>query len=409
MLKAIHKENGKIVSAFQIIKDLSWVGKEREKFIAPTYEIGNLLELKKKGIDEVEVCFVKEHYRNKGKEYVSPHFRIITEGAVENPENESEEHKLAKETIYQKVIENEIILINFNNQKISSFGDILDVSIEKKVGIKQADVLVDFKEHHPVLGRGIAFEVQISPQNEEMTYERSYERSAQGYSIVWIWGHELEETNYRFKVLPFMECLEKHKEQIEKEKKFFLGDLSQKADEKVYEIQNLVEDSLKKLQSKTDERIEEINHFLRSVSSKMQYLSDSLVLEKAKEQIEKANVTEKIKYFTENFAESFIKDRIKDSIERNLGNIINEKIKDNLPRIEVPETVFKKFSEKIEEEISKLNFEGFTKKNLISCFKCSKCDSLTPVVQTYWKDSKPYCFNCFGKKEAKGGEKKVYF
>ena len=52
MLKAIHKETEKIVSAVELIRKPEWYGKEKDNFIAPHPEIENWNELKERGIYE---------------------------------------------------------------------------------------------------------------------------------------------------------------------------------------------------------------------------------------------------------------------------------------------------------------------------------------------------------------------
>jgi hypothetical protein len=413
MLKAIHKDSGKLISSFKLIKDLSWAGRSKEKFIAPSYEIGNWIELKKKGITEVEVIYVNPYFKNDEKEYVSGHFRIKTEGAVENICNESEEHKLAKEILYQRILDDEIKIINFDNKKISFFADIEDISIEERVGRKKADVLVDFKEIHPVLGRGISFEVQISPQNEKKTFERTYSRSAQGYSIVWLWGDELQDFNNFVEVIPFTEAIELHKRSIEKSSAFFLGDISQKADVKTYEIKKEIQNELEKMSVEFSKKNQELKHNLEMVLSQLRSVGDSMIFEKAKEQIEKSDILPKLNSLIDDLGKKYFEEKIKNNLDLSLNKIIEEQVLRSLPKMEIPEKVYQEFTKRIEEELLKLNFEQFTKDNLIACFKCKKCDSLVPINCVLWEHSSdstfrnPICFKCnSNKKEVKPGDRK---
>ena len=107
MKEAIHKLTKQRISAWRLTHDLEWQGKERDEFIAPFEYIENWSELRKNKINEVIVSFVKKHKRYTGtekEEEVSEHFRIETEGAIEDRwANESEEHKLAKKYIYNNI------------------------------------------------------------------------------------------------------------------------------------------------------------------------------------------------------------------------------------------------------------------------------------------------------------------
>lgn len=237
MLEAIHKATGKRVSAFKLRKDLEWQGKDKDDFIAPTDLVDDWEKLHLKGIDEIELSYVHRHKRKEGTDKeidVIEHFRSKNDIVITSHWAESDEHKLAKKYIYDN-IEN-IILINFDDKKIIDIADIDDVNIEKGVGIKRADVLVKFKNLHPIFGRGIAFEVQISPQNKYETYERSYDRASQGYSIVWIWGNQLIDFKNRVKIIPFAEAIKEYNLQSVKENNIVLSEIAEKSKRLTNEI-----------------------------------------------------------------------------------------------------------------------------------------------------------------------------
>ena len=230
MLEAIHKESGKLISAFRLDRDLEWQGKQKDKFISPYHEIGNWDEQLKKGIEECEVTFVIRHKRYEGTEkeqIVREHFRIITEGFIENPNNESEEHKLAKQHIHDNW-EN-LVIYNLGDKKISDFGKVKDIKLESGVGKKRADVLIIFEKWHEVLGRGIAFEVQISPQRGDKTILRSFDRATYGYSVCWLWSNELKDFKNRVKVIPYNEALKEFTESIVYERDLELSGIAEKA------------------------------------------------------------------------------------------------------------------------------------------------------------------------------------
>ena len=293
---ARHKETGKLVTAFKIMKSLEWKGKEREFFIAPYHEVGNWDELRNKGIKEVEVCFVVGHYRKK-TDWVNPHFRIKTEGAIENYCNESEEHKLAKETIYTYAVNDRIILSNLKDKKISELNEVDDIKIEKGVGSKRADVLVDFKEFDKLYGKGIAFEIQISPQGIDKTIKRSYDRAAEGYSIVWLWSKDLEDFNSKVELIPYNKAIDEYQNQIKEKFNQELWDISKRTDEKVNEIKNRINISLKEMSDKKEFIGNDITQLLKRIEE------------------------------TNEWAEKHIQDNLKKEIEEKVKNI------DLLPKI----------------------------------------------------------------------------
>lgn len=215
MFEAIHKSTGILVSSYKIAEGLAWQGKSKDEFIAPTSAINNWDELNAKGIREVKVSFVNTFDRYEGtdkKQKVMAHFRIETEGAIGDTwVNESEEHKLAKDYIYNNW--QQLILYNHENICLKDIP-IEDIKIERGIGQKRADVLITFKEFHKVLGNGIAIEIQISPQNACETLIRSYDRAAYGYSICWIWSNELKQFNNLIKVIPYSIALEDYAKEL---------------------------------------------------------------------------------------------------------------------------------------------------------------------------------------------------
>src|SRR3972149_8263941 len=163
-LEAIHKISGKRVSSFKIMNDVEWQGKDKDEFIAPFESIENWEEIWAMGKKEVRlICVhpIKRYENTANEEKVSAHFRT-EEGNIARSSSwgESDEHKLAKKYIYENI--DKISLINFEGKLIKDFEVIENIKMEKGIGPKRADVLVDFKKWHPIFGRGIAFEVQFS-------------------------------------------------------------------------------------------------------------------------------------------------------------------------------------------------------------------------------------------------------
>ena len=110
MIIAIHKKTGKRIEAHKLRLDASWIGCKDDEWIAPIPEVSNWEELKENKILEVKVSYIKNHKSQRdGVSYmVRDHFRITTEGAKDSSENESEEHKVAKEGIYYNLIDEKI-------------------------------------------------------------------------------------------------------------------------------------------------------------------------------------------------------------------------------------------------------------------------------------------------------------
>jgi len=379
MLEAIHKESRKLVSAFKVRNDLEWQGKQKDKFISPSYEIGNWEEQNKKGINECEVTFIKRHKRKEGTEkeqIVSEHFRIITEGFVENPNNESEEHKLAKKHIYDNY-EN-LIIYNFKDKKVLDFGEIEDIKIESGVGRKRADVLITFKEWHEILGQGVAFEIQISPQEEEETIVRSYDRATYGYSVCWLWSKDLRNFNNRVEVTPYKEAQNNYISSSIKNQDLELSNIAIKA------------------KRFTDEQKEEI---MNAVSINEKILQEQKLIYNECEEI--VNENQKILDDLSNFKEYNFENQCKDILQEKVSEIasdldcrveeINKGLKDEIA-LKVKNKIdyllgtrelkdfLKNLPEPIEEVIIKKSNE-----------KCSVCfNNLGFIIQ----NGKSYCKEC---------------
>jgi len=323
MLKAIHKESGELISSFKLIRNTLWIGKEREEFIAPRHEIGNWQHLKNKGIEEVKVSFVKHHKRKiNGEETgVVAHFRKECDEAIINPLNESEEHLLAKEGIYESILENKIIV---DGNLIGDISEIDDVDIEHRLSptkkSKIADVCVTFKKQHLIYGKGIVFEIQFSNQNEEKTEERTYDRVLQGYSVVWLWEGNFKDNkliNNNLEVIHFLKAIKEFKD---KNKSEWINDLilfKEERKKQYNDFENKMLSVLQKFNEKTDASLE----YLKEVDEKRRtYLKDQEkytlnIIKESKEQIfEEINKKkEEIIYEISN------KDEIKEAIIKSLN------------------------------------------------------------------------------------------
>jgi len=247
-LEAIHKTSKKRVSAWKIMEDLEWQGKDKDEFIAPEDLIENFEEVLANGKTEVKLIFVHYFKRYEGteqEENVTSHFRS-EDGSLArlNSWGESDEHKLAKKYIYDNI--DNISLINFENKKIKDVGEIEDIKIEKGIGLKRADVLVIFKNYHPVLGRGIAFEVQYSSQEEEKIIIRSFDRASYGYSVVWLWSKDLKNFTNSVKVTPYNQALKEYNEMTTYLQNNELSNIAEKARRLTSEIRKEIIDAIVK-------------------------------------------------------------------------------------------------------------------------------------------------------------------
>ncbi len=134
-----------------------------------------------------EMSVVQSHHR--GKVFISRHFRHRTQqikrdnsvGQTELSDHmgicpgESDEHAKMKSISYAKLVD--------------EFPD-ADVQLEKGVGQRIADVLLEFESPREPYGKGIAVEVQYRNAGKDIG-EVTEHYLEQGYSIVW-----LEEDNF---------------------------------------------------------------------------------------------------------------------------------------------------------------------------------------------------------------------
>jgi len=419
MLKAIHKKTEKIVSAFKVENDSSWIGTEREKWIAPRPEIYNWKFLNEQKINEVKVSFVKSHKRKYEEGEVVPvvaHFRIECEKAIPHPESESEEHKLAKEAIYDEIINNNIFIEGKPIRDIFKIKDVdFEIKLSKSKKSKIADILVTFKEEDVRLGKGIVFEIQFSHQNVEITDERTYDRIVEGYSVVWLYEKDFEEYKLKKKevlVVPFSSAIKEY------QKKIF-----NKWEEKVIKYGRSIDEKTSnfllhfgKYEKSVKEKYESLLDFEEEIRDKIQQDASGIKAEKAQEiinlfneQIEKVKETIKVEEIVKNqiqnidyyrLSKEIVGERIqelKTYIDSILKEELNLNIKEKVERV-LTESLIKETIPKIESQY-KEKIKGW-----VFC-KCHKCEGKFPVRSMEFKDGWAYCSNCFVPKEDKNENK----
>lgn len=207
MLYAKNKTTGERVKSTFIFKNPSYQFPKKEKWIAPEGYITNWEELKKKGIEEVEVRYWSEalHKRGKKEYVVSPHFKIKEKkGFNIQTIKDNKWHRLAENWIYNEVDKLELIYstankptkyhnsIKLNELPIDYPNQDTEVNIKGGGLMRIADVIFPFLIKHPLFGKGIIFEIQFSKQKPRLEERRTFERTLQGYSVVWLHENDFE-------------------------------------------------------------------------------------------------------------------------------------------------------------------------------------------------------------------------
>lgn len=213
-LVGFHNISKEFIPAEHLVNNPEWMNKKDDEWLMPESEILNLTEIRQKGI--IPFCTFIDGYKRKDDTPVRAHFRIKDNKVkTYDRENESEEHRLAKEEIYYKIYDNAISFdIGGKEYYPKDLGG-FKVFIEKGVGSKRADVLLLLDKEHPIIGNGIVVEVQLSRQTFDKTDLRSYDRALQGYSCVWLFENNFNDDgiiNTRLKVKIFRELLDKYSE-----------------------------------------------------------------------------------------------------------------------------------------------------------------------------------------------------
>jgi competence CoiA-like predicted nuclease len=426
MFLAYHKQTREPVSAFRLFNDLKWIGRKEEDFIAPEGEIANWKTLKENNITEVKVFAVKESIDGK-----RPHFRKETNSIAETYP-ESEAHKIAKATIIEAIEEDKIRIKNWDNQKLSEFG-IKDYYIEQRItkhqGSKIADVLVEFKEFHPVIGRGICFEVQLSPQKIDKTKRRTYDRAYQGYSVVWLWDEDLIDTDYSFTLYSSLEAIELGKEQV-----------IESVEEEIRNIENSLYHTKERIRQEMSSSIQaqkiDLNNLLYEQKQESKSIKDTLLSAKSNLTIQvqnwnneyhkkfedslNDNLNKEIQFLKEkinnidinNIIEELLQKSLDKKIEERLvikfnaitSQIVNDKVDKLIKDKAITfEDIYSKFNERLDKEIKESNIIEELK-NKLGGLECAKCKKWVAYGITNWKNMNAYCSECWQPNKLKEGD-----
>ncbi len=433
MIKAIHKETGKLVSSYKLNSDTSWIGCEKEIFLAPKPQIGNWKELVEKGIYEVEVSFVRGHKRtiNNKEVIIIPHFRIKTDGAVENPENESYEHLISKEGIYEEILNDTLFI---GTEKLSSLGKVVDVDIEHRESpsrkSKIYDVYCKFEKKHEVYGKGIVFEIQFSYQKKEVLEERTYDRILKGYSVCWLFEGDFFNNklkNKKLEVIPFSKAIKDFNQIVEEDRIKGINRISRIVEDKLYEVERKIHQMESTIDSKIDgqinfmlEKKEEIASLIRgnfdiiesNCSSEIMRFGDGC--EKIKDKIffELSNDEEILSNLKKSIDIKEIKDQLKselfeqvrDSILLNTKNLVENYLQINSKIYK--ELVRESYHASKKQCIEEMNL-AFKEAMLFS--KCPECKEKFRIESTQILDGKILCGGCYLKLKGEvkeDGEKK---
>ncbi len=174
----IHVSTNQIVTAFKFENDATWVGRSREELIStPTYCDPS---------QKVRMIFVQSYTKNNRKSVLAYFRKKKGEPSLShNISGESNDHKNAKENIYEGVYSGNITI----DGSMLNISKIKDIFMEYRIGVDGyviPDVIILFKESHPKYGLGIFFEIQFSNQPSHTTDKRSYHRVIEGFSGAWL-------------------------------------------------------------------------------------------------------------------------------------------------------------------------------------------------------------------------------
>lgn len=273
MMFAINKATGEKVNSLRIGLDASYQNLGGDVWLADPDNIENYEEVIS-NIGEIVVVYVSERtFTNyNGKRVVcSPHFRVInaTELGI-NVVEETKEHKMAKNWIYQQLKEKDLTLwfseirkpfkykktINISDFEfdINLLGVCTEVSVTDRFNRRVADIICPFKKYHHLFGWGIVFEVQFSKQREKTTYDRTVDWALKGFSVCWIFSDDfdkLEENtialkNQSLRVDSFSTVLRYNNKEVVKQLKFVVQEQCRLLEQKKKDISEEVRKEIEK-------------------------------------------------------------------------------------------------------------------------------------------------------------------
>jgi len=268
----IHSDTGKTITAFILENDATWVGREKEIFYAtPLY-----CEKDQK----IKMIFVKT-YRKKNNTVVSAYFRKKKgeQNLRTNISGESDEHKIAKQNIYEGIYSGKIKINgeSLNKEKVKN------IYIEyRTTGSTYVipDITVELKEEDSVYGNGFNIEIQLSSQTENKTKERSYDRLINGFSVVWLWGNNFNK-NMEFigddiKINPYKLSLKELEGINEKEFLNKVNRYGEIVDEKILKFKNDADIIFNININKLKKESEEVKNTYILIDNKVKNIKDEI-------------------------------------------------------------------------------------------------------------------------------------
>lgn len=360
--KAIHKPSGKVVSADKVSRDSSWIGTTNDEWIATEDTVLNSKSLLSLGITEVPLLYISTHERyNKGvPTNVRCHFRSNCEQAVMREGiNESDEHKIAKEMIAEKLWDKQIKFLTDNKTyTVDDFGE-FDILIEERLSdnncSKIADVLVKFDRQHPDFKKGIVIEVQLSEQNNDATTERTWRRVEEGYTVVWLFRNDFDEKfNLKkdFLILkPYTKLYNDYREYYKELDKNDVKRYSLEIDRKIQNLEHISNEIISEIQAKMQEATNNIRNKEQEMFSRINEKSEKTVTENV-EKIEAG-----IEYRTSRIAEEHEK-KINEAISQKSDTMMSNLLNKHLHSGEIDKKINKFVTEKVTEGLENNQIES---------------------------------------------------
>ena len=430
MFWAINKTTNKKVKSTFIFKDPEYQFPRKDKWIAPEEKIINWDELKEKGIEEVEVTYVSEgkyvSFRGK-KVKVAPHFRILKKEKLGiKTIKENKWHRIAENWIYNRVKNEDLELIYSTSNKPHKYSNSIMINelpldytkwdievIIQGGGIKRiADVIFPFHTKHPFFGDGIVFEIQFSKQKPALTERRTFDRTLQGYSVVWLHEKDFEKVGEdllelkenKVIVFTFASEIRTQLPKYIRNLKWTIQEQTRLLEEKKENIFNEIDDKLFELKALQDEFVGIKDKTVEEVTTATE-LVDEKHIAKFAERIKK-EVAEKINntYFEDNKDE--IDNIIEDKVQRWLRLITLDYIRrEVLEELDIskiidelnPSEILNDAKEKAIREVR----DYYIQKEIIqNPPTCPKCDAL---MKLQWRKDKTSVFwGCTNYPDCKG-------
>jgi len=273
MFYAINKSTKERVNSIFIAENPSYQMPNEDIWFADPDEILNWNELKEKGINEVVVTFIKdkEYINYNGtKVFVSPHFRILNKEALGiNIIPESREHKLAKNWIYNRIKNDDLILIYSKINKPEIYENSvslkelnldlkrlgIETSVNTTINSRRADIILPLLNKNDLWGNGIIFEVQFSNQFKETEDKRTMDWILKGYSVVWLKPEDfnfldenfIELKNNKIRIEPFSTMLYYGTKDITKNMKYEIQEQCRLLDKKKVDVLNELNSKFKEI------------------------------------------------------------------------------------------------------------------------------------------------------------------